>query len=105
MLTETTSWSINGLFHALTCLGLEPTPTVHRLLEFGLVVIELAEGNNITNDLARLIERGEVGAALGSSPILRCSAASRTVLPETKLPPHPGTVAHGFARRTGSRPF
>lgn len=92
MLTETTSWSFNGLFHALTCLGLEPTPTVHRLLEFGLVVIELAEGNNITNDLARLIERGEVGGArfLAHPSVL---SASRTVLPESKLPPHPGTVS------------
>ena len=91
MLTETTSWSFNGLFHALTCLGVEPTPTVHRLLELGLLAIELAEGN-FTNDLARLIERGDVGGArfLAHPSVL---GASRTVLPEKKLTPHSGTVA------------
>ncbi|WP_406700981.1 helicase-associated domain-containing protein [Singulisphaera sp. Ch08] len=91
MLTETTSWSFNGLFHALMCLGIEPTPTVHRLLELGLLAIELAEGN-FTNDLARLIERGQVGGArfLAHPSVL---GASRTVLPERSLPPHTGTVS------------
>ncbi|SIO06935.1 Helicase conserved C-terminal domain-containing protein [Singulisphaera sp. GP187] len=90
MLTETTSWSLNGLFHALSCLGVEPTPTVHRLLELGLVAIELAEGN-FTNDLARLIERGAVGGArfLAHPSVL---SASRTVLPEPPLTAYSGTV-------------
>lgn len=91
MLTETTASSLNGLFHALTCLGIDPTPTVHRLLELGLLVVELPEGN-VTVDLAQLIERGGAGGArfIAHPAVV---SASRTVLPEPRFPAYSGKVS------------
>lgn len=79
-LTETTIWPLNGLFHSLRSLGVDPSSCVRQLLEPGILVLELSDGATVT-DISRLVEDGKASvlrviahpAALG---------AVRTVRPE-----------------------
>lgn len=86
-LTETASWSLSGLLHALGCLGVDRAATLSRLLELGLVAAESPDGAP-PSDLARKIESGSTGGVrlLAHPGVV---SAARTVLPEDPLTPHP----------------
>jgi Helicase conserved C-terminal domain len=86
-LTESAAWPIEGLFHALACLGVEPRPAVRGLIDAGLVAAELREGM-VRNDLDRRIDDDEPrGIVLRVHPA--AMAAARTVLPDTGDAPLP----------------
>jgi len=90
-LNECTAWSLDAFFHAIRTLGLEPVATTERILEHGLLAIELTEGA-VSTSLSQLIERGRtVGARVYAHPSILTVA--RSILPQPALPPHEGQVS------------
>ncbi|MHC5542291.1 helicase-associated domain-containing protein, partial [Singulisphaera rosea] len=59
-LTETTSWPLLGLTHALACLGIDPSASLRRLGELGLVAFEFPAGEPVTDPVKTLVE-GKAG--------------------------------------------
>jgi hypothetical protein len=57
-LTETTSNSLAGLAHALGILGAEPTGSILKLLELGLLAIEPSAELGPVDDFRAVLERG-----------------------------------------------
>lgn len=90
-LTETTEWPLNGLIHALACLGVDPKNTVRGLLEQGLLAIELDDGGAISN-LGRLVEDAPLdGRRVRIHPAVP-GVARTTLPPADELPAVPGPV-------------
>ena len=81
--TETTSWPLSGLSHALACLGVEPGPAVRALVGRGLLVLWLGAGGGPVYDIDRLLSGAEPAKVilLAHPSIL---TAARTVLPEVE---------------------
>ena len=57
-LTETTSISLAGLVHTLRILGAEPTGSIMKLLELGLLAIEPSAELGPVDDFRAVLERG-----------------------------------------------
>ena len=92
-LTETSSWPMSGLSHALAALGVEPSAAVRTLLELGLLAARVDPPGEPVGDYARLLDPGEPrDALLFAHPA--ALAAARTVLPEGDRPPPSGPVQH-----------
>lgn len=83
-ITETTSWPLTGMAHAVSCLGVEPVPAIRALAELGLVAIWLGADGGPVYDLQKILE-GTTGqhVELVAHPSLL--TALRTTLPEGAL--------------------
>ena len=92
-LTETTSWPMFGLSHALAALGVDPLHAVRALLGLGLLAARSDSHGEPVGDYARLLDPVEPrDALLFAHPA--ALAAARTVLPEGDWPPPSGPVQH-----------
>lgn len=89
-LTETTSWPLLGLAHALACLGVDPSASLRRLGELGLVAFEFPAGEPVTDPVKALVD----GKAGGVNVLVHPSApgAARTMQPDSGLPAIEATV-------------
>jgi hypothetical protein len=89
-LTETLSWPLAGLAHALRSLGVEPIPAVRRLAELGLLSMTGEPEGERGIDLTARLEDQRAGLILHPHPA--ALTAARTVLPTDGLPVLTGPV-------------
>lgn len=89
-LTETPSWPIAGLSHALACLSVDPVPAVRALVECGLLALWLGNEGGPVYELDRALTDGAASGSLRAHPAVL--TAARTVLPMGEGPPPSGPV-------------
>lgn len=80
-ITESTSWPLTGLAHALSCLGIDPVPAIRALAELGLVAIWLGADGGPVYDLQKTLD-GTTGQHVELVAHPSVLTALRTTLPE-----------------------
>lgn len=81
--TESTSWPLAGLTHALACLGVDPVPAIRGLSDVGLLAVWLGTDGGPVYDIAKILD-GETGGRVELLAHPSLLTAMRTTLPEAE---------------------
>ena len=90
-LTESTSFSVAGLSHALRILETEPAPAIVKLLELGLLAIDPGPESGMVDEFSESLEsRDPIRVCLRVHPAV--PKGMRTARPAERLPRAPGPI-------------
>jgi hypothetical protein len=90
-LTESTSFSVAGLSHALRILGAEPAPAIEKLLELGLLAVDPGPESGMVDEFSEVLEsRDPLRVRLRVHPAVLKGV--RTARPAERLPTADGPI-------------